>query len=158
LKHFLLLTLVALAAAAFSNEPDEAFTDLIDAFYDGDACGVEDGLSSNSINMIDMMLMMIKMQPDEAAAEISEELQIAVTGEDLVNWTSTDFIDVLINSPYVIDEIPPRGDIDVTGFDIRGDSGIVYLKVAEYTEVFEISMVREGNDWKLDEGLLNSEL
>jgi len=152
------LLLAFLAGVALSNEPGEALENLVDAFYDGDACSVEAGLSSNSINMINMMLTMVKMQPDQAAAEISEELQIALTGDELLNWTSTDFIYVLISAPGITDRLPPREDIEISSFDIQGDSSTVFLNISDYPENIPIAMILEGDDWKLGESFLQSEL
>lgn len=158
MKIFIPLLLVVLAGVGMSDEPAEAFENMVDAFYEGDACGVEAGLSSNSMNMLNMMLMMVKMQPDQAAVEISQKFEIAVTGTDLVNWTTTDFIDVFINAPGIIDGFPPREDIEVTGCEIQGDCSTVFLKVSDYPDAIEIAMIREGDDWKLTEGLVQSEL
>jgi len=158
LKKLIPVLLIIIGGHAIANEPAEAFENLVDAFYEGDACGVEAGLSSDSIEMLDMMLMMIKMQPTEAASQLSLQFQIALTGEELVNWTSTDLIDALINSPGVTQGFPPREDIEISRFEILGDSSTVFLRVADYSEEFEIAMVREGNDWKLGERLVQSEL
>ena len=158
MKKFIPLLLIVLAGAAVSDEPGEAFENLVDAFYEGDACAVEAGLSSNSINMINMMLMMVKMQPDQAAAEISAELQIALTGDELLNWTTTDFIYVLISAPGITDQLPEREDIEFSSCDIQGDSSTVFLSISEYPEEIPIAMVLEGDDWKLGESFLQSEL
>ena len=158
MKKFIPLLLAILTGVVMSNEPGEALENLVDAFYEGDACAVEAGLSSNSINMIDMMLMMVKMQPDQAAAEISQELQIALTGDELLNWTATDFIFVLISAPGITDQLPPREDIEISSFDIQGDSSTVFLNISDYPENIPIAMVLEGDDWKLGESFLQSEL
>ncbi len=158
MNKLLLLVLATFTGVVMSNEPVDAFTSLIDAFYEGDAACVENGLSSDSIEMINMMLMMIRMQPAQAAAELSEEFQIALTGPELMNWTSTDFIYAFINAPGIIEDLPAREDIEISGFDIQGDSSTVFLKVADYPDEFEVAMVREGNDWKLGDNLLQSEL
>jgi hypothetical protein len=158
LRKFLPLLLVVLAGVVISNEPGDAFENLMDAFYEGDACAFEAGLSSNSIDLINMMLLMIKLQPDQAAAELSAEFQIALTGEELVNWTSTDLINALINAPGITDGFPPREDIEVSGSDIQGDTSTVFLKVTDYPEEIEVAMIREGSDWKLGESMLQSEL
>ncbi len=158
LKKFLILLLAVLAGAALSNEPGEALENLVDAFYEGDACSVEEGLSSNSINMLNMMLMMVKMQPDQAAAEISAELQIALTGNELLSWTTTDFIYVLISAPGITDKLPLREDIEVSSFEIQGDSSTVFLNIPDYPADIPIAMVLEGDDWKLGESFLQSEL
>lgn len=151
----LLLVLTGLPAA---ETPDEAFETLMDAFYEGDAMVVESCLSSGSLEMIDMMLVMVKIQPDLAAAELSEGLQIPLTGQELMNWTATDFIDAMINSPGIRDDLPPRGDIVVSGCDVQGDTGVVYLQVEDYPEAFPVAMVLEGNGWKLSQELIQSEL
>ena len=158
MKKFIPLLLVVLAGAAISNEPGEAFENLVDAFYEGDACAVEAGLSTNSINMINMMLMMVKMQPDQAAAEISQELQVALTGAELLNWTTTDFIYVIISAPGITDQLPEREDIEVSGCDIQGDSSTVFLTIPDFPDDIGIAMVREGDDWKLGESFLQAEL
>ncbi len=158
LKKFLPLLLIVLAGAAVSNEPGEALENLVDSFYEGDACGVEAALSSNSINMLNMMLMMVKMQPDQAAAEISAELEIALTGDELLNWTTTDFIYVLITAPGMTDQLPLREDIEISSCDIQGDNSTVFLSIPDYPEEIPIAMVLEGDDWKLGESFLQSEL
>jgi len=141
-----------------AESPDEAFEALINAFYDGDAIVVESHLSSGSLEMIDMMLVMVRMGPDQAAAELSEGLQIPLTGQELMNWTATDFIDAMINSPGIRDELPPREDIVVSGCDVQGGTGVVYLEVQDYSEAFPVSMVLEGDGWKLSQELIQSEL
>lgn len=158
MKKFLPLLLAVLAGVIISNEPGEAFENLMDAFYEGDAEGVEASLSSSSIDMINMILIMVKIQPDQAATELSQKLQIALTGEELVNWTATDFIDALINAPGITQGFPPKEDIEVSGFDIQGDTSTVFLIVSNYPEEIEIAMIREGNDWKLGESMVQSEL
>ena len=158
MKKFIPLLLVVLAGAVISNEPGEALENLMDAFYEGDAFVVEAGLSSNSINMLSMMLMMVQMQPDQAAAEISVELEIALTGEELVNWTTNDFIYAFINAPAITDKLPLREEIEVSGCDIQGDCSTVFLSVCDYPEVVEIAMVLEGDDWKLSESIVQKEL
>lgn len=158
MKILLSLALFSLFGMVAAEAPDEAFEDLIDAFYRGDAAEVEEHLSSGALEMIDMMLMMIKIQPDQSASEISRELQVALTGQELMNWTATDFIDVLINSPGMRDGLPPRTAVRVSGCDTEGDSGTVYLTVMDYPEAIEIAMVRENGGWKLGEELIDSEL
>lgn len=158
MKKVLPLLLAVFVGVAMSNEPGEAFENLVDAFYEGDACGVEAGLSSNSINLINMILMMVKMQPEQAAIEFSQKFQIALTGEELVNWTSIDFIDALINAPGITEDLPSREDIEICGFDIEGENSIVFLKVTDYPDEIEIAMVLEGNNWKLSGNLIQSEL
>ena len=112
----------------------------------------------SSLEMIDMMLIMVKMQPDQAAAELSEGLQVPVTGEELVNWTATDLIDAFINSPGIRDGLPPREDITVSGSDVNGDTGVVYLAVMDYPEAIPIAMVLECDGWKLSDEVVGSEL
>ncbi|MCK5116564.1 MAG: hypothetical protein KAR44_08175 [Candidatus Aegiribacteria sp.] len=158
MKKLIPLLLIVLAGAVMSNEPGEALENLVDAFYEGDACGVEACLSSNSINMLNMMLVMVKMQPDQAAAEISAELEIALTGDELRNWTTTDFIYVLISAPGITDQLPERENIEVSSCDIQGDSSTVFLNISDYPEEIPIAMVLEGDDWKLGESFLQSEL
>lgn len=158
MKIILPLVILALFGTLLAEEPDEAFEILIDAFYAGDADVVEEHLSAEAIQMLEMMLVMIKMQPDQAAADISEELQIAVTGEELMNWTATELIDAFINSPGIKDELPPREEIQVSGCQVDGDTGTVFLTVMDYPEGVEIAMIRENGGWKLGETLIGSEL
>lgn len=158
MKLLLSLALFSLFGMMAADSPDEAFDELIDAFYSGDAEVVESHLSSGALEMIDMMLMMIKIQPDQFASEISGELQIALTGQELMNWTATDFIYAFINSPGMRDGLPPRAAVRVSGCDTQGDSGTVYLTVMDYPEAMEIAMVRENGCWKLGEALIDSEL
>ncbi len=158
MKTLLSLALLCFFGTMAADAPDESFEILMDAFYAGDASVVEAHLSAEALQMIEMMLVMVKMQPDQAAAEISQELQIALTGEELMNWTAIEFIDALINSPGIREEMPAREDIQVSGCDVDGDTGTVYLTVLDYPERFEIEMIRENDGWKLAENLISSEL
>lgn len=157
LKILLSALMLVLTGLLMAEAPDEAFETLMDAFYEGDAYTVENHLSSTSLEMINMMLIMVKMQPDQAAAELSEGLQVPVSGEELVNWTATDFIDAMINSPAIRDDLPPREDIVVSGCDVQGDTGVVYLQVEDYPDAFPVAMVLEGDGWKLSQELIQSE-
>ena len=158
MKPILPALLVLLSLNLFSDQPEEACMNLIDGFYRGDACVVENYLSTDAIQMIDTMLMIVRMQPDQAAAELSRELQIAVTGPELANWTSYDFINAFINSPGVTDNLPPRQFIQISECEVTGDTGLVHLKIENYPEVLTITMVREGDDWKLSDEMVGSEL
>ena len=158
MKYLLLALVLCVSAAVVAETPAEAFENLVDGFYAGDAQVVESYLSEGSIQMMEMMIMMIQMQPGQAAMELSEDLQMAVSADELLNWTTTDLIHALINSPMMTEGFPPRDQIIVSGCEVQGDSGIVYIKVDEYPEAIPIAMVMEGADWKLSEALVQSEL
>ena len=158
MKSILPALLVLLSLNLGADDPEEACMNLIDGFYRGDACVVENYLSTGAIEMIDAMLMIVRIQPDRSAAELSRELQIAVTGRELVNWTAYDFINAFINSPGVTDNLPPRQLIGISECEVRGDTGLVHLKIENHPEELTITMVREGDDWKLSDEIVGSEL
>ena len=51
-----------------------------------------------------------------------------------------------------------REDIEISSFDIQGDCSTVFLNIPDYPENVPIAMVLEGDDWKLGESFLQSEL
>jgi hypothetical protein len=153
-----LLLILAVAVPASANQPEEAFEVLVDAFYAGDAQGVYDCLSAESTAMLGMMILMLKAQPAEAAAEISQELGVEITTEDIMSWTPMDLIGMMLSAPGVRDELPPRGDISVSGCEVNGDSCVVSFTVGDLPEPFELAMIRNGEDWKVDQSVLQAEL
>ena len=158
MKRLLVVLLVVLTGSVFANNPDQAFNILVDAMYAGDAESFSDCLSTESVALIDMMLMMVKFKPEEAAVEISSELGLDVSAEDILNWTSTDLIGTVLSSPRFLAELPSREDIVVSGFEINGDSSVVTFNLPDLPQPFEIAMVKNGEDWKLDQSVIQAEL
>ena len=90
--------------------------------------------------------------------EFSEELGTEISAQDILNWTSTDFIDAVILSPGFLDELPPREEIAITHCEISGDSSTVFLDVAGISQPFGMAMILEGDTWKLSENLIQAPL
>ncbi|MCK5133771.1 MAG: hypothetical protein KAR40_16675 [Candidatus Sabulitectum sp.] len=158
MKKFIFLILVVLTGSMYANNPEQAFDNLVDAMYAGDGPGFRDCLSSESVALVDMMLMMVKFKPEEAAVEISSELGVNISAEDVYGWTSIDLINTVLSSPRFLAELPPREDIVVSGFEINGDSSVVSFNLVDLPQPFEILMVKSGADWKLDQSVIQAEM
>lgn len=153
-----LFVALSLAAMGYANTPDEAFNRLVNAMYSGNAEVVRTSLSTESIALVDMMLLLIKAQPEEAAAEISAELKVSITPEELRSWTSLELIEAVLASPMLQSELPPRDDIAFAGAEVFGDSCMVSFNVGDYPEPFNLLMVKNGEDWKVDQSVVDAEL
>lgn len=154
-----ILILAALTAAAcFANSPEEAFDELLDALYSGNAPGLYNSLSTESVAMLNMMLLVVKAQPGEAAEEMSSELGIVITAEELSSWTAMDLISAVLTAPGFIQEFPPRDDITVLNCSTNGDSSTVFFTVGEIPETFELLLVKQNDSWKLDQSVIQAEL
>ncbi len=158
LNKLLVIILIVAAGTVHAGSPEQAFNNLVDAMYAGDAEEFSDCLSTESVAMIDMMLMMVRLKPEEAAVEISGKLGMDITAEDIASWTSIDLISTVLSSPRFLSELPPREDIVVSGYQITGDSSVVSFNLADLPQPFEILMVRNGEDWKLDQSVIQAEL
>lgn len=156
-KRILILVVLA-AGSGFANSPEDAFNGVLDALYSGDAQGLYSSLSTESVAMLNMMLLMVKAQPEEAAAEISDELGIEITGDELSEWTAMDLVSTVLSAPGFIDEFPPREEITVSNCSESGDSCVVYFTVGEVPETFQLLMVKQNGNWKLDQSVIQAEL
>lgn len=155
---FIFLILVVLTGSMYANNPEQAFDNLVDAMYAGDGSGFCDCLSSESVALIDMMLMMVRLKPEEAAVEISSELGLDISAEDISEWTSIDLINTVLSSPRFLAELPQRENIVVSGYEINGDSSVVSFNLADLPQPFEILMVKSGENWKLDQSVIQAEM
>jgi len=158
LRSAVIAVIILLVPPALAETPEEAFEDLLDAVYEGDADAVAEHLSSQTMAMLDMVVAMIKFQPAEVAVEFSEELGLTLSAEDIMDWTTTDFVDAVILSPGFIEELPARDEIAISHFEIQGDSSTVFLTVSGISQPFGMAMIREGDTWKLSENLIQSPL
>lgn len=147
--------LVAISVSAFAMEPNQAFDNLIDAMYQGDAEGVMDHMSSETLGLLDFVLAALKIEPAENMAEISEELGFEITVEELENWTTVDFVQAFITTQLFIDELPPRENLASSGFEVHGDSSIVFVEDGSQAP-FRILMIKEEDIWKLDQRVIGS--
>jgi hypothetical protein len=145
---------VLVLGTALAETPGEAFEELLDAVYEGDAAAVGERLSTETLMMLDMVVTMIKLQPGEAAAEFSEELGTEISADQIMEWTSMDFIGAVILSPGFLEELPPREQIGVSHFEIEGDSCTVYVSVQGAPQPFGMVMELEDDQWKLSENLI----
>jgi len=157
--HKLVFAVIAvIASSAYANNPEQAFENLVDAMYAANAESFRECLSTESVAMVDMMLVMMKLKPEEAALEISGRLGVEVSGADLMGWTGTDLIGVVLSSPGFLNELPPRRDIVVTSVEVNGDSSIVFFTVSQLPGPFQIAMIKNGEKWKLDQSVIQAEL
>jgi hypothetical protein len=155
---FLFLILAVTASSVLANNPEQAFENLVDAMYAADAESFRECLSTESVAMVDMMLVMMKLKPEDAALEISSKLGVEVTREELMGWTGTDLLSMVLSSPGFVSELPPRRDIVVTSFEVNGDSSIVFFTVNQLPGPFQIAMIKNGEKWKLDQSVIQAEL
>ncbi len=158
MKKLIFLIVILFTGLMYAENPEQSFDKLVDAMYAGSAEGFKSCLSSESVAFIDMMLMVVKLKPEEAAVEISGELNMEVTAEDVIGWTSTDLIGTVLASPRFLAELPPREDIVVSGYEISGDSSVVSFNLADLPQPFEILMIKSGSSWKLDQSVIQAEL
>lgn len=154
----IILLVVLTAVPCFANSPEEAFDGLLDAVYSGDAQGLYESFSTESVAMLNMMLLMVKADPEAAATEISNELGIDITGEELAEWTAMDLVSIVISAPGFMAEFPPRDHITVTNCSVSEDSSVVFFTVGEIPETFELLLIKQGEDWKLDQSVIQAEL
>ncbi len=153
-----LLVILAVTGVVYGINPEQAFNNLLDSVYSGDAEGFQNCISTESNGMIDMMLMMVKFQPEDAVEQISTELGVEITAEELSEWTSSDLIETVLLSPGFQEQLPPRENISVSGFEINGDSSMVCFNITDLPQPFELLMVKDGNTWKLDQSVIQEEI
>lgn len=149
--------LVVISGSTFAMDPDQAFDSLIDAMYQKDAEVLMSYLSTESLGLIDMVLEALKIESAEILAEISEEIDIDITVKEVDGWASVDLIEALITSPEFIAELPPRENLLSSGFEIQGDSSLVLVDHDTFAPR-RMLMVKEGDNWKLDQSVIGSYL
>ena len=152
-----LLVLLAFGHGA-AEDPGEAFDSLVEAFYSGDAQGVYQRLSTESAGMVEMMLLMVKANPQAAAEEIASEFGMEIAPDEITSWTSIDMMDALMNAPGFLDGFPTRDEIMVTGSHIQGDSCTIHFTMPEVTGELDLLMVKQNGSWKLDQSVIQAEL
>lgn len=153
---FFCVSVLVLAGTTFANNPAEALDNLIDAIYERDSGVIINSLTDESVAMLDMVLMMVKAQPEEVAIELSEEIGIEITPEEVISMTAADFIELFILSPDFIAELPSRNDISVSDYEIEGDYATVSVSLEGEVETVDVLMLKVGDTWKIAHSLLES--
>jgi len=147
--------LVFISGSAFAMDPDQAFDNLIDAMYQGNAEVLMSYLSTESLDLIDFILVVLKMEPAENIAEYAEDLDLELTVEEIEGWASVDFVEEFITAQVFINELPPRENLLSSGFEVQGDSSIVFVNYDSLAPG-RILMVKEEGNWKLDQKVIGS--
>ena len=147
--------LVVVSGSACTMEPDQAFDNLIDAMYQGEAEVLMSYLSTESLGLIDFLLVTLKMEPAENIAEYAEDLDLELTVEEIDSWASVDFVEEIITAQVFINELPPRENLLSSGFEVHGDSSIVFVNYDSLAPR-RILMVKEEGNWKLDQRVIGS--
>ncbi|MCK5841293.1 MAG: hypothetical protein KAH31_03930 [Candidatus Sabulitectum sp.] len=147
--------LVVIFGSACAMEPDQAFDNLIDAMYQKDAEVLMSYLSTESLGLIDFLLVTLKEEPAENIAEYAEDLDLKLTVEEIGDWASVDFVEEFITAQVFINELPPREDLLSSGFEVHGDSSIVFVNYDSLAPR-RILMVKEEGNWKLDQRVIGS--
>lgn len=158
MKKLLTLLLVIGFGTTFANTPEEAFNNLLDAAYEKDAEAFLNCLSIESVQMVDMLVYMVKLQPGEAVSRISNELNVDITEDELKEMTTIDLIGMVLAAPGFQEQLPARTDITFTGAETNGDSSYVSFAIVDFPRPLRLLMVKNGDNWKLDQSVLQAEL
>lgn len=154
----ILVLAVLTAAPCFANSPEEAFNGLLDAVYSGDAPSLFENLSTESVAMVNMMLLVMKASPAASAAEVSSKLGIEAAAGEITGWTVMDLVSTVLSAPGFVSQFPPRDDITVSHCSVREDSSVVFFTVGDIPETFELLLVKQGGSWKLDQSVIQAGL
>ncbi|MBD3368981.1 hypothetical protein GF402_01305 [Candidatus Fermentibacteria bacterium] len=149
-----LLALLVLPVLGLAASPEEGFETFLDAVYDGDTEAFLSCLSQGNRDQLDMLVMMIRLSPQEAAEQLSSQLGQELPPEEIEQWTSLDLVELILNSQQLRGNLPARSDVLVVRCETSGDSATVYLSVSEAEEEFPLLMVLEEEVWKLGESFL----
>jgi len=152
-----LFVLFATVGVILAGSPEQDFISLLDAVYSADAESFQNCMSAESNGLIDMMLTMIKLQPEDAVTKMYDELGVTITAEEISGFTSEDFIEMVLASPGFSAELPPRQSITVVSSEINGNSSTVSFNITDMPQPFELLMIKEGETWKLDQGVIQAE-
>lgn len=158
MRRTVALILAMAAGTAAADSPDVVFEDLLGAIYSGDSQGVHDLLSTDSVALLNMLLLMAKARSDSAAEEFSTGFGVSVTPDELESWSTIDLLDRLLSAPGFLGWVPPREDISLAGFDVKGDSCSIYLDILQMPGEYQVLMIREGGGWKVDKSAILAEL
>lgn len=156
MKLLLTLLFAILLGTTYANTPEEAFNNLLDATYEVDAEAFLSCLSVESVQMVDMLIYMVKLQPEEAISRISTELNVDITEEELKAMSSIDLINMVLVAPGFQEQLLPRADITFVGAETNGDSSNVSFTITDFTGPFRLLFVKNGEDWKLDQSVLQA--
>lgn len=146
--------LLMIAPLCLGGSPEEGVEDLLDAVYRADARAFMSCISQSNQDQLDMLVMMIRLSPEEAAEQLSSQLGEELTPEEIKHWTSLDLVELILNSQRLRSNLPPRSDVLLTGCETSGDSATVFLGVTGVEEEFPLLMVLEDEAWKLGESFL----
>ncbi len=149
------IVLMLLPGLVVAGTPEEGFETVADALYSSDAAAFMEGLSGANLQQLETMVAMVKMSPEDAAAQLSAEQGEEITADELMQWTAEDLVAVLIAAPQLQEQLPPREALEVARSETDGDSATIFLVVPEVEEELPLLMVREGDDWKLGEPFMN---
>ncbi len=158
MKKLIILLLVAGAGTTFADTPEDAFNDLLDSAYEQNADAFLNCLSVESVQMVDMLVYMVKLQPGEAVSRISRELDVEITEDELKEMASIDLINMVLSAPGFQEQLPPRADITFTGAETSGDSSFISFTIVDFPQPLRLLMVKNGENWKLDQSVLQAEL
>ncbi len=153
LRLLLFLVLPGLLRA----DPVSAMECFIDAVYRNDAEAVFGMLSEESRASITMTLAMAKLQPVNAAEQLSRRTGRPVNGQELSCWTETDFVEVILEAPALSAMLPARDTIICSVSDMKGDTAVVSCRVAlpsGGSEEARFALVMQRGEWRVGETFL----
>lgn len=153
LLPFLLLFTVSLLSA----DPVQVMEGFIDAVYRYDAETVFRMLSAENQASLSMMITMAKMQPAQAAEQISRWTGRQCSSQEVSCLTETSFVRVVLDGPVLVSQLPDRNRISCSMDSMRGDTAIVMCEVdlaSGGTEETCFALVLEQGEWRIGQPFL----
>ncbi|MCK5786715.1 MAG: SUMF1/EgtB/PvdO family nonheme iron enzyme [Candidatus Sabulitectum sp.] len=114
--------------------PEEVVTFFMDMVFSSDGEDIISGLSEEELADFNAVLRVMKLAPDEMAAELSSG-GIEITAEDIENMTIDEFVMVMLGS----------AEIEIGEATINGETALVPVTIEGETE--EIQLVLENGQW-----------
>jgi hypothetical protein len=138
-------------------DPVSAMESFIDAVYRYDAEAVLGMLSEESRASITMTLAMAKLQPVNAAEQLSRRTGRPVNCQELSCWTETDFVEIILEAPALSAVLPSRDTITCSVSEMKGDTAVVACRVvlpSGGSEEARFALVMQQGQWRIGETFL----
>lgn len=157
MTRVLLPFLLLFAVFPLQADPVQVMEGFIDAVYRYDAETVYRMLSTENQASLSMMIAMAKMQPAEAAEQISRWIGRQCSSQEVSCLTETGFVRVVLDAPVLVSQLPERNRISCTMASMHGDTAIVMCEVdldSGGTEETCFALVLEQGEWRIGQPFL----
>ena len=129
-------------ARAVMRTPEEVVAFFVDMMLSSDGEFILGGLSEEELADFNAVLRVMKLAPDEMAAELTSG-GIEITAEDIENMTIEEFVMVMLGS----------AEIEIGEAAINGETAVVPVTIEGETE--QIHLVLENGQWiVVDDGVV----